>query len=393
MKAGQTVLYTSENGWFDKKGFYIFEKPIFKAVYDNDILKIDEDEIKTKRPLLILEKLIKKHNLYALGFIGYDFNKHILNSKSLKKDDLALPKIFVNLYKKFEFKEYLDLPPEKSIIKQIKFNTSKSEFIQKVEKIKDYISKGDIYQANLSHRIDVYGIFYPFSVFMNLVKTQAAPYMMFIKDLNFSLISGSMELFLEKKGREIITKPIKGTIKRGSNELEDEVLKNQLINSEKERAENLMITDLMRNDLSKIASNVKVEELFKVDKYSTLFQMSSTVKGILKEKLSFEEVILNTFPPGSVTGAPKKRAMEIIDELEDKKRSVYCGATFLIKPNLDFVMSVAIRQMIFTKDSCSIYVGSGIVWDSDPVKEYKETLIKAKANLKSLDFDIDLVSN
>jgi Anthranilate/para-aminobenzoate synthases component I len=202
-----------------------------------------------------------------------------------------------------------------------------------------------------------------------------------------------MELFLEKKGREIITKPIKGTIKRGLNELEDEALKNQLINSEKERAENLMITDLMRNDLSKIANNVKVEELFKVDKYSTLFQMSSTVKGILKEKLSFEEVILNTFPPGSVTGAPKKRAMEIIDELEDKKRSVYCGTTFLIKPNLDFVMSVAIRQMIFAKDRCSIYVGSGIVWDSDPVKEYEETLIKAKANLKSLDFDIDLVSN
>jgi Anthranilate/para-aminobenzoate synthases component I len=175
--------------------------------------------------------------------------------------------------------------------------------------------------------------------------------------------------------------------------LEDEVLKNQLINSEKERAENLMITDLMRNDLSKIANNVKVEELFKVDKYSTLFQMSSTVKGILKEKLSFEEVILNTFPPGSVTGAPKKRAMEIIDELEDKKRSVYCGATFLIKPNLDFVMSVAIRQMIFANDRCSIYVGSGIVWDSDPVKEYEETLIKAKANLKSLDFDIELVSS
>jgi anthranilate/para-aminobenzoate synthase component I len=198
-----------------------------------------------------------------------------------------------------------------------------------------------------------------------------------------------MELFLEKKGREIITKPIKGTIKRGLNELEDEVLKNQLINSEKERAENLMITDLMRNDLSKIANNIKVEELFKVDKYSTLFQMSSTVKGILKEKLSFEEVILNTFPPGSVTGAPKKRAMEIIDELEDKKRSVYCGATFLIKPNLDFVMSVAIRQMIFTKDRCSIYVGSGIVWDSDSAKEYEETLIKAKANLKSLNFDID----
>jgi len=202
-----------------------------------------------------------------------------------------------------------------------------------------------------------------------------------------------MELFLEKKGREIITKPIKGTIKRGLNELEDEVLKNQLTNSEKERAENLMITDLMRNDLSKIANNVKVKELFKVDKYSTLFQMSSTVKGALKEKLSFEKIILNTFPPGSVTGAPKKRAMEIIDELEDKKRSVYCGATFLIKPNLDFVMSVAIRQMIFTKDGCSIYVGSGIVWDSDPVKEYEETLIKAKANLKSLDFDIDLISN
>lgn len=209
--------------------------------------------------------------------------------------------------------------------------------------------------------------------------------MMFIKDKNFSLISGSMELFLEKKGRDVITKPIKGTIKRGSTELEDEILKNQLINSEKERAENLMITDLMRNDLSKIAKDVKVKELFKVDKYSTLFQMSSTIKGSLKDNVSLKDIILNTFPPGSVTGAPKKRAMEIIEELEDVRRSVYCGATFLIKPNLDFVMSVAIRQMIFKDNRCLIYVGSGIVWDSDPSKEYEETLIKAKASLRSLD--------
>ncbi len=193
-----------------------------------------------------------------------------------------------------------------------------------------------------------------------------------------------MELFLEKNENSIKTKPIKGTVKKTGYTYLDEKLKEELRTSQKEQAENLMITDLMRNDLGRVATNIKVENLFEISEYNTLYQMSSTVKGILKNDISIEDIVKNTFPPGSVTGAPKKRSMEVIHQLENKRRSVYCGSTFLIKPNLDFVMSVAIRQILFKKDKAYIYVGSGIVADSDPKKEWEETLIKAKANLKAI---------
>ncbi|HEV09542.1 MAG TPA: anthranilate synthase component I family protein, partial [Sulfurihydrogenibium azorense] len=127
-----------------------------------------------------------------------------------------------------------------------------------------------------------------------------------------------------------------------------------------------------------------------ISEYSTLFQMSSTVKGVLEKNISLEEIILYTFPPGSVTGAPKKRAMEVIEELENKRRSIYCGTNVLIKPNLDFVMSVAIRQILFRKEKAYIFVGSGIVADSDPKQEWEETLIKAKANLKALNYFLEV---
>ena len=147
-----------------------------------------------------------------------------------------------------------------------------------------------------------------------------------------------------------------------------------------------MITDLMRNDLGRISKKgtVKVEKLFDIEKFSSLFQMVSTVSSILREDINLQDIIDNTFPPGSVTGAPKIRAMEIIAELEDYSRNVYCGSTFFIRPDMDFVMSVAIRQSIFRENVCSIYVGSGIVADSDPDTEYKETILKAKANLRSI---------
>lgn len=362
----------------------MFNKPVFTLKVYKNRTYLNNLLIKTKKPLKIAESIIKKQKLFAVGFISYDYNDFILSKKFPKKDDTNFPLIYLEFYKNYieVEKKLKDIFTSKA--QEVVFNTTKDNFIKKVNTAKKYIENGDFYQINLSHRIDIKGYFNKDAVFFNLINIQPTDYMMLIKNPKFSLISASMELFLEKKGSLIKTKPIKGTVKKTGNPELDEKLKGELKTSRKEKAENLMITDLMRNDLGKIANNIKVDKLFEITQYSTLYQMSSTVSGILKEGLSIDRIIESTFPPGSVTGAPKKRAMEVIEELEDKRRSVYCGATVLIKPNLNFVMSVAIRQILFKKDKAYIYVGSGIVSDSTPEKEWEETLLKAKANLKAI---------
>ncbi len=377
-------IYSSTNrGWLKEKGLFLFDRPVYKIRYKNRILQINDRKIKTDKPLHLIQKLIK--NYYAVGFISYDFKDKTLGRNRIQPvDTLKLPDIYINLYKKY--KKINNLHGYKSKIIRHRIQESKEEYINKVEKIKEYITVGDIYQINLAHRIEIEGFFSVENIFKNLIETQPTDYLMLIKDKDFSLISGSMELFLEKNGDCIISKPIKGTVKRGKNPEEDEKLKLFLKNNEKERAENLMITDLMRNDIGRISKSgsVKVPELFTIEKYSSLYQMSSTVEGELKENVSLKDIIQATFPPGSVTGAPKIRAVQIIDQLEKYKRSVYCGTTFVIKPDSDFVMSVAIRQSIFKKNRCYIYIGSGIVADSIPEKEYEETILKSKANIKSI---------
>jgi anthranilate/para-aminobenzoate synthase component I len=195
-----------------------------------------------------------------------------------------------------------------------------------------------------------------------------------------------MELFLQKRGRQIVTRPIKGTRRRGLDEQEDEALRNELLESAKERAENLMIVDLMRNDLGRVCEfgSVRVNKLFSVEPYLTLFQMVSEVEGRLREDASLDQIIRATFPPGSVTGAPKRRAMEIIDELEPHMRGPYCGAIGFFRPDGDFTLSVAIRVLAASHGKGVFWVGGGIMWDSNPELEYEETLIKAEAMMRAL---------
>ncbi|WP_297453788.1 anthranilate synthase component I family protein [Persephonella sp.] len=378
-------FFSDKEKWLSGYKYITINKPVYRAIYKSNILIINNKIIKTTNPLPILEKLILKNKLFAAGFISYDYKKHLFPEKSHKKDDIGLPEIYMIFFKNFE----PQLKKEKkhsSLIKKIKF-PDKNRFIKMVQKAKKYISEGDIYQVNLSHRIEIDGFFNIDKIFRNLIKYQPAPYLMHIQEKNFSLISGSMELFLEKTGKKIYTKPIKGTRPVGKNYY------NELLNSEKERAENLMITDLMRNDLGRIAvaGSVHVEKLFDIEEYNSLLQMVSTISAEINENTLFSHIIKNTFPPGSVTGAPKKRAIEIIDELEEHRRGVYCGITFLIKPNLDFVSSVAIRQSIFKKNKTYVYIGSGIVADSDPESEYQETILKAKANLHAMGLKLDIL--
>lgn len=374
---GSTLLYSSsKEGWLDRAGFFRFSNPVLSVKFYKNRLIINGKVINTDNPLPLIQKFINRR-FYVTGFVSYDLKDYTLKTQKKPKKGLKLPLIYLNFYKKFE----IFTPPQPDItnlIKKVCYNTPENVFVEKVVRAKRFIEEGDIYQINLSHRIDLEGLFFPLNAFFKLVTVQPAPFMMYIVDRDFRLISGSMELFLKKEGKKLISIPIKGTCPK------DQDYRQALLNNPKEKAENLMITDLMRNDIGRVCRDIKVEKLFEVKEYSTLYQMSSTVSGRLERDLTLREILEALFPPGSVTGAPKRRAVEIIEELEDTRRDIYCGATLLIKPDLDFTMSVAIRQMIFKRDFCHLFVGAGIVADSQPEKEYQETLLKAEASLRSL---------
>jgi para-aminobenzoate synthetase component 1 len=246
---------------------------------------------------------------------------------------------------------------------------SDGEFINCIKRIKGFIADGAIYQVNLTNRFDFNLHGDRISLFLDFYKRQPVPYSFYFDSGEFFIISGSMELFLEKEEKTIRSKPIKGT---GAS-LEE------LLKSEKDRAENLMITDMMRNDLGRIAEkgSVRVTELFKVTGYETLFQMHSTVEALTER--NFLEIIYETFPPASISGAPKRKACEIINLLEPHPRGYYCGCAGLVKEKGDFVLSVLIRTAIGKGDILSYYAGCGIVWDSIPLKELEELYLKIKA--------------
>ncbi len=245
----------------------------------------------------------------------------------------------------------------------------REDFINKIRKIKEYIASGDVYQINLTSRFDFLLEGDPQSLFLSFYLRQPVPYAFFAQLENLSIISGSMELFLKKTGSRLESRPIKGT---GKNPRE-------ILSSPKEKAENLMITDMVRNDIGRVArtGSVRVEELFKVERYKTLCQMHSTVVGETDKTLP--QILKATFPPASVTGAPKYRAVQIIDLLEPHARGYYCGTAGLIRKNGDFTLSVLIRTAFGGGSKISYFAGCGIVWDSDPEKEWEELLLKVKA--------------
>ena len=305
-------------------------------------------------------KDIPKENGFFV--FSYSLSAETIGVKVKSSD---LPKIiFVKIGEIKEFNKTY----EPVILEFVSFSLNKEAYLQRVKEIKREIEKGVVYQINLSTKIDFFLEGQPLDLFLKFFQTQKTPYAFFLDLKDFFIISGSMELFLQKRGDTIVSKPIKGTAKNRK------ILEENL----KDKAENLMILDMMRNDLSKIAmvGTVEVKELFKIEEYSTLFQMHSTVSA--KTNAKFEEILLNTFPPASVTGAPKKKAVEIIDLLEPHPRDYYCGcAGFRLED--DFTLSVLIRTAFGTKEKLSYFAGSGIVYDSQEEEEWKETLSKIQA--------------
>lgn len=262
--------------------------------------------------------------------------------------------------------------------------TDKDTYFSNIQSIKDHIIAGDLYEMNYCMGFTFeQKKWSPIQGFEDLMKRSAMPFSAIFRADDHYLICASPERFLKKTGDQWIAQPIKGTIKRGLNEAEDKVFQDYLANSEKERAENLMIVDLMRNDLSKISKvgSVEVEELFGIYAFPKVSQMISTVKSKARGDLSLQTIVQAIFPMGSMTGAPKIKCMELIERYEDFKRGWYSGALGYFEADGDFDLNVVIRSIVFDQASGKGFfaVGSAITYDSDAEYEYQECLLKSAA--------------
>lgn len=272
-------------------------------------------------------------------------------------------------------------------IKQWSSNFSKDEFLKAVEKCKEYIREGDIIQVVISQRFSKKLKADPLNVYRAVRSINPSPYLFYLDLRDIKLIGSSPEILVSVKNGKILTKPIAGTRPRGKTEEEDRQLAQELLQDEKERAEHLMLVDLARNDVGKVAKSgsVKVDRFMYIEHYSHVMHIVSDVSGRLKDELHPLDVLKSVFPVGTVSGAPKVRAMQIIEELEPDKRGPYAGAVGYISFDGNLDTAIAIRTAVVRKDEIFIQAGAGIVADSVPEKEYQETVNKAKAMIKAVE--------
>ncbi|MFD2444287.1 aminodeoxychorismate synthase, component I [Bacillus sp. CGMCC 1.16607] len=355
----------------------------------------------------------------AIGFISYDYARYIEKLPAWAEDDLQLPDICFFAYKEwfiydhktselwllFLHEEHEDINEkvehwlhkwqqsvkEDRSIKKIDmeevFHVSMDEqqFIDAVEKVQKYISAGDVFQVNLSVRQSKNLAVEAMDVYEQLRQLNPSPYMGYFHSPEFQLVSASPELLIKKKGKEVSTRPIAGTRSRGKDEAEDLQLANELIENEKERAEHVMLVDLERNDLGRVCQfgTVQVDEFMVIEKYSHVMHIVSNVKGELAADKDEYDLIDAVFPGGTITGAPKVRTMEIIEELEPVQRGIYTGSLGWIGFDGDTELNIVIRTMLVKEGQAHVQAGAGIVIDSSPKNEYKESLKKALALWKA----------
>lgn len=362
-------------------------------------------------------KLKEYHNTtkdWIFGYLTYDLKNDVEMLQSNNFDGLAFPDLYFFQPKKiFLFKDdtveihYLkavddELEGDISLIEnfedinfnhsinsseneiKIKLRTSKDAYFEKVNTMLNHINRGDIYEANFCQEFYAENtIIQPLDSYRKLNTISKAPFATFLKLNDKYLLSASPERYIKKEGNTIISQPIKGTAKRETDMVMDNLLKYDLVADEKERSENIMIVDLVRNDLSKTAikGSVNVTELCKIYSFNQVHQMISTITSKVEETINCIDIIKTTFPMGSMTGAPKVSAMQIIEALENTKRGLYSGTVGYITPNNDFDFNVVIRSILYneTKKYVSYSVGGAITSKSVPLKEYEECLIKAKA--------------
>ncbi|WP_411168209.1 aminodeoxychorismate synthase component I [Clostridium sp. MB05] len=401
--------------------FLIFESKGKEAFINKKLFNGD--------PFNVLEELLDKYKCNskeydnipflsgAIGYISYDTGRIIENLPNTSSEDFYIDDMKFIFYRNIiifdldKNKQYITSISDNNwdkeidlIEEKIKFaqeiieetfeesnkifisNFEKDEYKKAITKLKDYIISGDVYIANLTQRLYTESKEDSFEIYKKLRTINKAPFAAYMNFEDFQVVSSSPERFMEINKGRVVTRPIKGTRPRGENKEQDLENSLELINSEKDKAELLMVVDLERNDLSKVCKphSVKVTELFKLETYATVFHLVSTVEGELKDNISAVRCIKECFPGGSITGTPKIRAMEIIEELEKIKRNFYTGSIgyFDFRGNADF--NIAIRTIIKKDNKAYFGVGGGITYDSIEEDEYNETLDKAKALMRVL---------
>jgi len=355
-----------------------------------------------------LEKFREKNPGWLTGFLSYDLKNETENLSSANPDHLHFPDLYffapkhLILIKGNEVEivsddadaafKYIDQQiPAVSKPGDINLRSrfSKAEYLNTAAKIKEHISRGDIYVTNFCQEffadnaeID------PVAIFLQLNRISPTPFAAFYKWNDNYVLCASPERFLAKRGNKLVSQPIKGTAKRGGSDKEDEAIKQELRNHAKELQENVMIVDLVRNDLTRSAKpgTVKTEELFGIYTFNQVHQMISTIACELQDGISAVQAIRNTFPMGSMTGAPKISSMRLMEQYERSRRGVYSGAVGYFSPDNDFDLNVVIRTLLYnsTEKYLSFQTGSAITYHADAEKEYEECLLKAKAILEVL---------
>lgn len=358
-----------------------------------------------------LQTFIDQKNSWLFGHLGYDLKNEIEELVSAKPDHILFPDLFffeprvliklsVNeimieaedpgaIFEAISVTPGLSATPLQAV--HIQSRLSEQAYLSLINRLKKHILRGDCYEINFCQEFFAENAeIDPLHVYKRLNDISPNPFSALYRKGNNWLLCASPERFLKKQGRKILSQPIKGTSKRIPNNKEaDEQSRRELLNSPKDRSENVMVVDLVRNDLAKICEEgtVKVEELYGIYSFPQVHQMISTVSGELKKELSFTEIITATFPMGSMTGAPKKRVMELIEEYEETKRGIFSGAVGYISPAGDFDFNVVIRSIMYNAGSkyLSFQAGSGITFYSDPQNEWEECVVKAAAMKKVLE--------
>lgn len=360
-------LHVDRNFWVGFLGYEMGAKSEPNTVIDHQVTNYPLAYFQQCACVLIFDHLTCQTEVIIDQKASLDSEAHQWRLRFIKR----------NFWESFIF----NLPPvplfEGSAFKVLKPFEERSIFMEKVNRAKEWIFAGDLYQVNLSHESIIQTNKNPFTCFYQLIQINPAPFSAYLNFEDFTIVSSSPERFLMKKGNLLETRPIKGTYPRGACKQEDTRRREKLLSSEKERAELLMITDLMRNDLGKVSlpGSVETKALFKCEAYTNVFHLLSVIQSNPLPGLSSLNLLRACFPGGSITGCPKLNAMKAIYRLEQRARGVYTGAIGYFQGD-DFDFNIAIRTLVFRAGHVHIQLGSGIVADSDPESEYEETMHK-----------------
>ena len=343
-----------------------------------DDLKIPDVRLSRPQKIIIHDNILKK-----IYYISCFFKPNIQNSKKIY---LKQKNILQKLIAKNVDNSIVNLKQKNHLKIKVKSNISKKKFVKNVLKAKEYIKKGDIFQVVLSQRFEANLMRDPLDIYKKIRITNPSPFLYFINYEDFQIIGSSPEILVRVRDQKVTIRPIAGTRPRGSSKDQDNKYKKDLLNDPKELAEHLMLLDLGRNDVGKVSelNSVKVDNQFSVEKYSHVMHIVSNVTGKFKKNISLLDALFAGFPAGTVSGAPKIRAMEIIDELEKTNRKLYAGGIGYFSTNNNMDTCIALRTALIKEKKVFIQSGAGIVADSKPNLEYQETVNKAKALIQAI---------